>query len=96
MVDRQGHLGEGLTGKDHQSHAVAIAALNEVGRNLFGSLQTVWAEVLGQHGARDIHRHHDVDALHRHLLTAQAALRTCQRHHHGGDGKAAQGVGQPA
>ena len=96
VVHRQRHLGECLAGEHHQPHAVVLTAVDEFGGHFLGGLEAVGFEVLGQHTARDIHGQHDVDALHSHLLAAQLALRTCQRHHGGSHGHHTQRVGKPA
>ena len=57
------------------------AALDELGHHLLRHRQAVpRLEVLGRHRARDVERHHDVDALRGHVLAQRAVLRPRQRH----------------
>ena len=80
MVGGQRHLGEGLTREDDQAHAVAGTVLHEVGGHVLGGRQTVRLEVAGQHGARDVHGHDDVDAFDVGGRVGRRALRTGDSH----------------
>ena len=90
MVNGQRHLGEGLAGEDHQSHAVGLTPLDEVGGYVLGCFKTVGFEVLCQHAAADIHGQNNVYAFHLHLLATEHALRASQGNDDGAHGNHAE------
>ena len=72
-------LGEGLTSKDGKTDIVVGTARDKLVSHILGSLHTIGFQVFCQHRGRDVHRHHDVDALHRLVVPGVVGLRTSHR-----------------
>ena len=78
MVNCQWRLSESLASKFNESYTVVLATFYKFECHIFGSFQSVGAEVLALHAARHIHCKHNVEAFNLHLLATQLALRTCK------------------
>lgn len=56
-------LREALASEDHETDVVIGATRDELGGDILGGFETVWLEIDGSHGARDVEREDYVDTL---------------------------------
>jgi hypothetical protein len=95
IVDGEGDLREGFPREGNQPDPVVAPAAHEVGGGLLRNRQSVLGcEVLGEHGARDIHDEDDGDSLRIHIHNGRAGARGSDGNDRGGEGQGPQPAGE--
>lgn len=78
VVGGEGALSETLASEYHETDVVIRTPRDKLGGNILCSFETIWLEIDGSHGARDVEREDDVDTLGIAVAVIGRRLRTCE------------------
>ena len=93
-----GHGSEhtGAPREGDQAHLISLEIFEQIADLALGALQSVRRDVLGEHRARDVDRHHQLGARAGRLDVFEAPLRSHQRHHRKGRRQHDEGIARVA